>query len=215
VTVAQHDAQRVIAATERWLERAVIGLGLCPFAERVHRRKLIRYRVSAQVSTAGLLDELGEELLHLRATDPQLCETTLLIHPWVLGDFAEYNQFLDEADATLLALGLSDELQIASFHPHYRFAGTGPDDVDNYTNRSPHPMLHLLRQASVTRAVTAFPAATEIGARNAATLRALGLAGWRALWSDAESVMEPHAIPGGPCNDALEDQPHTPPGVRS
>lgn len=185
---AHDSAEQVIAATERWLEKAVIGLGLCPFAERAHRRKLIRYRVSAQDSTAGLLDELGEELLHLRATDPRLCETSLLIHPWVLGDFDDYNQFLDEADATVLALGLSGELQIASFHPHYRFAGAAPDDVDNYTNRSPYPMLHLLREASVTRAVAEFPDATEIGARNAATLRALGLAGWRALWSDAENV---------------------------
>jgi len=185
---AQHDsAEQVIAATERWLEKAVIGLGLCPFADRVHRRKLIRYRVSAQDSTAGLLDDLGEELLHLRAADPRLCETTLLIHPRVLGDFDDYNQFLDEADATVLALGLSGELQIASFHPHYRFAGTEPDDVDNYTNRPPYPMLHLLREASVTRAVAEFPDATEIGARNVATLRALGLAGWRALWSDAET----------------------------
>jgi hypothetical protein len=188
VTAAHDSAEQVIAATERWLEKAVIGLGLCPFAERAHRRKLIRYRVSARDSTVGLRDELGEELLHLRATDPRLCETSLLIHPWVLADFDDYNQFLDEADATVLALGLSGELQIASFHPHYRFAGTAPDDVDNYTNRSPYPMLHLLREASVTRAVATFPDATEIGARNAATLRALGLAGWRALWSDAENV---------------------------
>jgi hypothetical protein len=215
VTDAHDSAEQVIAATERWLEKAVIGLGLCPFAERVHRRKLIRYRVSPQDSTAGLLDDLGEELLHLRATDPRLCETTLLIHPWVLGDFNDYNQFLDEADATLLALGLSGELQIASFHPHYRFAGAAPDDVDNYTNRSPYPMLHLLREASVTRAVAAFPDATEIGARNAATLRALGLAGWRALWSDAENVMAPRAIPGGRCNDAPEHQPRKPSGVPS
>ena len=99
MTAAHDSAEQVIAATERWLEKAVIGLGLCPFAERAHRRKLIRDRVSAQDSTVGLLDELGEELLHLRATDPRLCETSLLIHPWVLGDFNDYNQFLDEADA--------------------------------------------------------------------------------------------------------------------
>jgi hypothetical protein len=188
VTAAHDSVEQVIAATERWLEKAVIGLGLCPFAERAHRRKQIRYRVSAQDSTVGLLGELGEELLHLHATDPRLCETSLLIHPWVLGDFDDYNQFLDEADATVLALGMSGELQIASFHPHYRFAGAAPDDIDNYTNRSPYPMLHLLREASVTRAVAEFPDTTEIGARNAATLRALGLAGWRALWSDAEIV---------------------------
>ena len=187
MTVAHDSAPTVIAATERWLEIAVIGLGLCPFAERVQRRKLIRYRVSEQDSTAGLLDELGEELLHLHAMDPRLCETSLLIHPRVLGDFDDYNQFLDEADAALLAHGLTGELQIASFHPRYRFAGTAPDDVENYTNRSPYPMLHLLREASVTRAVAAFPDVTQIGARNAATLRTLGIAGWRALWSDAKT----------------------------
>jgi hypothetical protein len=187
MTVAHESADQVIAATERWLERAVIGLGLCPFAERAHRRTLIRYRVSARDSTDGLLRELAEELLHLSATDPELCETTLLIHPRVLGDFDDYNQFLDEADATLLALGLNGELQIASFHPGYRFAGTAPDDVSNYTNRAPYPILHLLREASVTRAVAAFPDVTEIGARNIATLRALGHAGWRALWSDPEA----------------------------
>jgi hypothetical protein len=215
VTAAHDSAQEVIAATERWLEKAVIGLGLCPFAEHAHRRKLIRYRVSAQDSAAGLLVELREELQHLRAADPRLCETSLLIHPRVLGDFDDYNQFLDEADATLLALGLSGELQIASFHPRYRFAGAAADDVGNYTNRSPHPMLHLLREASVTRAVAAFPDVAEIGARNAAKLRVLGLAGWRALWSDAENVMAPRAISGAPCNDAPESQPRPPAGAPS
>lgn len=179
---AEHN-DRVVAATRDWLTRAVIGLGLCPFAEGVHRLDRIRYRVSARRSTSGLVEDLAEELTHLHAADPARCETSLLIHPHVLNDFGDYNQFLDEADATVAALGLAGELQIASFHPAYRFAGSDPDSVENYSNRSPYPMLHLLREASVTRAVATFPGVREIGARNMATLRALGDAGWRALWN--------------------------------
>jgi hypothetical protein len=176
------NAERVIAATRDWLERAVIGLGLCPFAEHAHVRDRIRYRVSAQESAAGVLADLAEELRYLHAADPALYETTLLIHPHALNDFDDYNQFLDDADAAVVALGLEGELQIASFHPDYRFEGSEPDDVRNCTNRSPHPMLHLLREASVTRAVETFPGVHEIGERNIATLSALGEAGWRALW---------------------------------
>jgi hypothetical protein len=180
------NPERVIAATRDWVERAVIGLGLCPFAEGAHLRDRIRYRVSAQRSTAGLLEELAEELRYLHVADPALCETTLLIHPHVLNDFGDYNQFLDAADAAVAALGLEGELQIASFHPDYQFAGTATDDVCNCTNRSPFPTLHLLREASVTRAVETFPAVHEIGEKNIATLTALGADGWRALWAARE-----------------------------
>ena len=178
-----HADDGVIGATRDWLTKAVIGLGLCPFAAGVHVLDRIRYRVSAQRSTSGLVEDLSEELTHLHAADPVLCETTLLIHPHVLNDFGDYNQFLDEADATVAALGLAGEVQIASFHPHYRFAGSEPDSVENYSNRSPYPTLHLLREASVTRAIATFPGVYEIGDKNRATLRALGDAGWRALWS--------------------------------
>lgn len=177
------NAERVIAATREWLERAVIGLGLCPFAEGAHVRERIRYRVSAQQSTTGLLEDLAEELHYLQEADPALCETSLLIHPQVLNDFADYNQFLDEAEAAVAALGFEGDLQVASFHPAYQFAGTDPDDVRNCTNRSPFPTLHLLREASVTRAVETFPTVHEISDKNMATLSALGPAGWRALWS--------------------------------
>lgn len=173
------SAERVIAATRHWLERAVIGLRLCPFAAAPFAREQIRYRVSEQRSTDGLLQDLALELRALNAADPLLCETSLLIHPHVLDDFGDYNQFLDEADAALVALGLGGELQIASFHPDYRFAGSAPNDLTNYSNRSPYPMLHLLREASVTRAVATYPDVREIGTRNMATLRALGEAGWR------------------------------------
>ena len=175
---APDSAEHVIAATRHWLAKAVIGLRLCPFAAVPFAREQIRYRVSEQQSTDGLVQELAQELAALHAADPQLCETSLLIHPRVLNDFGDYNQFLAEAEATLVALDLGGELQIASFHPDYRFAGSAPNDVENYSNRSPYPMLHLLREASVTRAVATYPGVREIGERNMATLRALGAAGW-------------------------------------
>ncbi len=164
----------MIAATRRWLEQAVIGLNLCPFAKAVHVKDQIRYRVSAADSVDALLPVLVEELQTLAAADPALIDTTLLIHPQVLGDFLDYNDFLDLADAALDQLGLAGEIQIASFHPHYQFAGSRPDDLDNYTNRAPYPMLHLLREESVARAVASFPDAADIFEKNIATLRALG-----------------------------------------
>jgi uncharacterized protein len=120
----------------------------------------------------------------LHEADPLQCETTLLIHPQVLTDFLDYNDFLDECDAAVEELGLEGELQVASFHPDYRFAGAPAQDITNFTNRSPYPMLHLLREASVARAVASFPNIDEIGARNMETLRRLGHEGWRQLWID-------------------------------
>lgn len=171
----------ILAETKRWLERAVIGLGLCPFAANVLLRDQIRFRVSTQESTAGLLEDLSCELQFLHDADPQRCETSLLIHPHVLGNFLDYNEFLNEAEEAVFELGLTGELQIASFHPAYQFAGCAPDDIENYSNRSPYPMLHLLREASVTRAVATFPGINEIGSNNIATLRRLGRAGWQKL----------------------------------
>ena len=174
----------IIAATRRWLERSVIGLNLCPFAERVYRDDRVRLCVSEQRSASALLEDLRSELTRLNAADPDCCETTLLIHPWVLADFIEYNDFLEVCEATIVESGLEGELQVASFHPQYQFAGTQPDDIDNYTNRSPYPMLHLLREASIERAVAALPDTDEIYRRNIRTLRNLGHAGWRLLWRD-------------------------------
>lgn len=178
---SRESAERVVAATRNWLEKAVIGLRLCPYAAAPYRREQIRYTVSEQRSPNELVRELKQELEYLHSADPLLCETSLLIHPHVLMDFGDYNQFLGEAETTVCALGLEGVLQIASFHPDYRFAGSAPNDVENYSNRSPYPMLHLLRETSVTRAVTAFPETNEIVARNKATLRDLGDAGWREL----------------------------------
>jgi uncharacterized protein len=182
---SSESASRVIAATRNWVEKAVIGLRLCPFAASPYLRGLIRYRVSEQESPEGLAEELTQELKLLAAADPLRCETSLLIHPHVLRDFLDYNQFLDQADAAVTALGLEGELQIASFHPAYQFAGSASNDVENCTNRSPYPMLHLLRESSVRRAAATFPGVSEIGNRNMATLRELGAAGLRKLL-DAE-----------------------------
>ena len=144
----------------------------------------MRFIVSEQRSAAGLLDDLRTELQALAAADPKDRETTLLIHPWVLVDFIEYNDFLEVCEATVAQLNLEGELQVASFHPQYQFAESQPDDIENYTNRSPYPMLHLLREASVERAVEAVGDSEEIYRRNIRTLRALGHAGWQRLWSD-------------------------------
>jgi len=165
--------EEVIAATRHWLEKAVIGLNLCPFAKAVHAKRQIRYVVSDAEVVEDLLPLLFEELQTLATAEPAAIETTLLIHPKVLTDFADYNDFLDIADAAIDELGLTGEIQIASFHPDYQFAGTQPQDIDNYTNRTPYPTLHLLREDSVAQAVEAFPDAADIFEKNIATLRAI------------------------------------------
>jgi hypothetical protein len=167
--------------TRHWLEQAVIGLNLCPFAKAVHSRGQIRWVESTAADVNALMADLVHELQLLAAADPLAIDTTLLVHPQVLGDFLDYNDFLDLADAALEELGLIGELQIASFHPHYQFEGTAPDDVENLSNRSPFPTLHLLREDSVERAVEAFPEAESIYEKNIETLRALGAEGWAKL----------------------------------
>ena len=170
-----------IEATRRWLERAVIGLNLCPFAKAVHARGQIRWVLSEATTPQALLETLGEELLLLRDTPAEDVDTTLLVHPRVLTDFLDYNDFLETADALVETLALDGVLQVASFHPDYQFAGSAADDVENFTNRSPYPTLHLLREDSVSRAVEAFPDPEVIVERNVETLRKLGADGWRDL----------------------------------
>jgi hypothetical protein len=172
-----------IAETERWLQRAVIGLNLCPFAKAVHVRDQVRLVLSEALTPDELLEDLGAELLHLRDTPAAETDTTLLVHPGVLGDFLDYNDFLEQADALVAELGLEGVLQVASFHPDYQFAGTAPDDVENFTNRSPYPTLHLLREASVTRAVATYPDPDAIIDRNIDTMQRLGAGGLRDLLS--------------------------------
>lgn len=177
---------RIIADTENWLEKAVIGLNLCPFAKAVHVKKQVRYVVSEATSVEELLADLLHELEALYDADPAQVETTLLIHPHVLADFLDYNDFLEIADAAVSELDLDGEVQVASFHPDYQFADTHPTDIENFSNRAPYPTLHLLRESSIARAVEAFPDAALIYQRNIETLRSLGHAGWRALWVDAK-----------------------------
>lgn len=175
------STEEVIAATRDWLEKAVIGLNLCPFAKSVHIKKQIRYAVSDATDREQLLIDLISELEHLRDTLPEELDTTMLVHPQVLGDFLDYNDFLDIADSALEKLGLVGDIQIASFHPDYQFADAEPHAIDNFTNRSPYPILHLLREESIDRAVEAFPDASDIFERNIATMRRLGHDGWIAL----------------------------------
>jgi len=177
----ERDSADAIGATQRWLERAVIGLNLCPFAKAVQAKGQVRWVLSDATTPEALLEQLGEELLHLRDTPADETDTTLIVHPRVLGDFLDYNDFLDTADALVESLALDGVLQVASFHPHYQFAGNVPDDVENFTNRSPYPTLHLLREDSVSRAVAAFPDPEVIVERNVETLRQLGVEGWRKL----------------------------------
>jgi hypothetical protein len=172
---------KIIAQTKAWLEHAVIGLNLCPFAKAVYVKNQIRYVVTDAMTTEELRNALLAELVHLQNADPVLLDTTLLIHPQVLNDFLDYNDFLDTADAAIEELGLTGEIQVASFHPQYQFAGTTPEDIENFTNRSPYPMLHLLRETSVESAVAAFPEASDIFEKNIATLHRVGHAGWRSI----------------------------------
>ena len=172
----------VIAAMRNWIEKAVIGLNLCPFAKAVYVKNQVRYVVSHAPHLDGLLEDLDRELDFLAAADPEAVDTTLLIHPTLLPDFLDFNDFMQLAEAALDEHELDGVIQIASFHPAFQFEGTAPDDLGNYTNRAPFPTLHLLREASIDRAVAAFPEAETIYARNIETLQALGHAGWQALW---------------------------------
>ena len=178
------DAAAVEADVRRWLERAVIGLNLCPFAKAVYVKDQVRIVVSDASTERALLEQLGEELALLRDTPAEQVDTTLLVHPQVLGDFLDYNDFLDDADALIEAMDLDGVLQVASFHPDYRFADSDPDDIENCSNRSPFPTLHLLREDSIDRAVEADPDPDAIVERNYATLRQLGHAGWQRLFED-------------------------------
>ena len=180
----EHDW--IIAQTQAWISRAVIGLNLCPFAKAVMAHDQIRYVVCETTDEAALLHALGDELEHLARVEEQVTSTTLLVHPRVLADFGDFNQFLGEAEHMLARAGFEGIFQLASFHPDYQFAGTTADDVSNASNRSPYPILHLLRETSVERAVAAFPDAAAIYETNIETLRSLGSAGWRKLMQQCQ-----------------------------
>ena len=171
----------VMADMRRWLERAVIGLSLCPFAKAVHVRGQLHHAVSRAANTADLLEDLRTELIALQTLDATVRDTTLLVAPNCLHDFLEFNDILVRARQVLKRLGMQGIVQIAPFHPQFQFAGTQADDIANFTNRAPYPTLHLLREDSVERAVAAFPQAEDIFEKNIHTLTQLGLAGWAAL----------------------------------
>lgn len=171
----------VIAHTQAWVERVVIGLNLCPFARAVRARQQIRYAVCDSADPERLLAMLSDELQQLAGADPAHHDTTLLIHPHALLDFAAFNQFQDVVETAVRNLDLEGVLQVASFHPRYQFANTEPDDITNATNRSPYPTLHLLREATIEHALATFPEPETIYEANLRTLQHLGAAGWAAL----------------------------------
>lgn len=171
----------VIARMQTWLERAVIGLNLCPFAKVVHVKEQIHYVVYLGVDEQECLEMLRTELRDLASADANFRDTTLLIAPHAWPDFLNFNAFLDQADRVLRQTKLDGELQIASFHPRFQFADSESNAISNYTNRAPFPTLHLLREASIDRAVSAFPNAESIFEKNIATLERIGHAGWDAL----------------------------------
>ena len=170
------DERAAADATRRWVSAVVVGLNLCPFARRVSDAGLVRYAVTDAADEGALLAALARELEALAAAPRAAVETTLLIHPRALPAFPDYNDFLAAADRLVRDLGLRGVIQVAGFHPLYRFAGTAPDAAENYTNRSPHPMLHLLREESITEVAGDPAALAAIPRRNIETLRRLGRA---------------------------------------
>jgi hypothetical protein len=178
------EFERVVDITRRWVEHAVIGLNLCPFAKAVNAKGQIYYAVSQARSTEELLDDLRRELAALAECEPAARETTLLIAPHCLYDFLEFNAALARAERLLARARWAGIFQLASFHPRYQFADTDENDITNFTNRSPYPILQLLREASVARAVGVFPETQSIYETNMETLRKLGLQGWNALGLD-------------------------------
>jgi hypothetical protein len=176
------EAERIaIEDTQRWLMQAVVGLNLCPFAKAVVTKNLVRYRVCLSTEPADVLKLLSEELRHLSSTDESLLDTTLLIAPHLLPDFFEFNAFLSDCEDVLLDMNLEGVLQIADFHPQYTFAGEDPQGMSHFTNRTPYPTLHLLRESSIDKAVAAYPDAALIYERNMALLEKMGREGWAAL----------------------------------
>ena len=173
--------EEVLAKTRHWLEAAVIGLNLCPFAKAVYVKNQVRLVVSKARHADDLLEELDSELDLLVATPATEIDTTLLIHPTLFEDFLDFNDFLEIAEGVVDEHGLEGVIQLASFHPQFQFDGTEADDISNYTNRAPFAILHLLREESVDRAVEAFTQADAIFETNIATLEKLGHAGWKRL----------------------------------
>lgn len=175
------DTLSVTEHTRQWLEKAVIGLNLCPFAKAPYVKNRVRIAVSRAPHLDGFLEDLDRELQLLGETPAEELETTLLVHPGLFGDFLLFNDMLDIADQAVVDNQLEGVIQIAPFHPDFRFAGTEAEDISNYTNRSPYPTLHLIREDSIAKASEAFPDAAAIFERNIALLEEIGHEGWAKL----------------------------------
>ncbi len=186
--MSEANNETIIARTRCWIERAVIALNLCPFARKPYESGVVRYVVSEARDEEALLADAQAELELLRETDARELETTVLIHPWVLNDFDDYNAFLDVIDALIAHGGFQGEFQVASLHPDYQFAGAGPDDAENYTNRSPYPILHLLREEGVARAVAGYARPDKIPERNIRTVEGLGAERMRELLRECMEI---------------------------
>ncbi len=180
-TLTAEQEQIAIEDTKKWLLEAVVGLNLCPFAKSVVVKDMVRYRVCPSSQPEDVLAMLREELQHLAAADPEQLDTTLLIAPNAMPDFLDFNDFLAECDEVLIDLELDGVLQVADCHPQYQVGGTDVDDIQNFTNRTPYPTLHLLREASIDKAVEAYPDASLIFERNIEVLNKLGHEGWAKL----------------------------------
>ncbi len=181
----------VVGRMRAWVEHAVIGLNLCPFAKAVQVREQIRYVATPATDADALLQVLCDELHRLAAADPATLETTLLIHPQVMNDFLDFKDFLEAADGAVDALGYTGVLQVASFHPMYQFEGTSANDITNVSNRSPFPTLHLLRETSIDRAIQMFDDTDDIFRDNVRTLQALGPEGWAAVQARIDQAGDP------------------------
>jgi len=166
------DDEQIISSVKQWVETLIVGMNLCPFAKRELVKERVRFVATASTTEEQLLMDLQAELERLNA-NPSI-ETTLLIHADVLQDFYQYNDFLNYADDLLIDMGLEGTYQVASFHPDYQFGGTEPDDAENYTNRSPYPMLHLLREASLEKVIADYPDVDQIPEQNIALMNELG-----------------------------------------
>ena len=175
------DTETAVADTRRWLERAVVGLNLCPFAKAVLVKDQVHFAATEAQDPAAILQDFALELEALVARDAGERDTTLLVIPRGMEDFLGFLDLVARAERLVRKRRLDEVVQVAHFHPRFVFAGMEEEDITNYTNRAPHPTLHLLREASLDRAVAAFPDAAAIYEANMALLRRLGRAGWDAL----------------------------------
>ncbi|MFV9473102.1 DUF1415 domain-containing protein [Advenella sp. RU8] len=188
LTIQPSEETAILEKTKKWVENAVIGLNLCPFAKSVYVKNQVRMVVTGAETVKELHQVLAKECTNLIDTDPEVLDTCLLVVPHVFEDFYDFNDFLDIAELTLEELELVGELQIASFHPDYQFADTEPDDISNYTNRSPYPVLHLIRESSLDKATQQYPDASAIFDSNIEKVTRLGVEGWKKLLEDDKSV---------------------------